>query len=65
MLTFTFLFNDLMFFLVLIEHSYSIFLLDNDVRERRNVVYFLTILKFVKMFLTNVFTHFFIVKLNI
>ena len=34
--------NELLFFLSFIEYSYCFFLLDNDVRERRNVV-FLTV----------------------
>ena len=34
------------------EHSYCMFLPDNEVRERRNVVQFLTFLKFLKIFLS-------------
>ena len=49
----TFLFNDLLFFsLVFIKHSYAFFfLLDHDVRERRNVVVLFNVLKnFLKCF---------------
>ena len=36
---------------IYMEHSYCMFLPDNEVRERRNVVQFLTFLKFLKIFL--------------
>ena len=51
-----FFLNELLFFHVFIEYSYCFFLLDNDVRERRNVV-FLTIFVFKESFL-----QFFIAK---
>ena len=42
---------------IYMEHSCCMFLPDNEVRERQNVVQFLTFLKFLKIFLR---TQFFI-----
>lgn len=52
-----------MFFLVLTEHSCSIFLLDNDVRERRRI--FSNDFKICENVFNKGFSAFFIVKLNI
>ena len=63
----TFLFNELLFFLYLYNIHTVFFYLTNDVRERRNVVYFLIFLKIslncaftLLAFIRKVFTQFLI-----